>query len=82
MDFKKHLIDSIFSAYRIHGEDYIITIKIQNGTYIRKPINELSNDELKKYSDDSILSDVYKDIANDVILKRRIKLINKIKKHE
>lgn len=82
MDFKKQLIDSIFSAYRIRGEDYIISIKTQNGTYIRKPINELSNDELKKYSDDSILSEVYKDITNDVILKRRIKLINKIKKHE
>lgn len=81
MDFK-YIFDSIYSAYRNHGEDYIMCIKTQHGTYIRKPINELSNNELKMYSDDSILSDVYKDITNDVILKRRIKLINKIKKYE
>lgn len=81
MDYK-NLIDSIFSAYKIQGEKYMLSVKIQEGFFIRKSISELNNSELKKYAEESILSDVYKDIANDVILKRRIKLINKIKKHE
>lgn len=81
MDYKR-LIDGIYSGYKNQGEDYIMSIKTQHGTYIRKPINELSNSELKKYSKESILSDAYNKITNDVILKRRIKLINKIKKYE
>lgn len=72
-------ISSVKEAYFIQGDRYKIPFKTQQGEYILTPIGELSSNELKEYAEKSILSDIYNDIVNDIILKRRINLLNKIK---
>lgn len=42
MDYKK-LIDGIFSAYKNQGEKYMLSVKTQEGFFIRKSISELNN---------------------------------------
>ena len=80
MDFNR-ILEKIKQSYYEKGEDFIFTYVNKDLTYYDKKISELSNNEILDYTIHiNDFKEFYKELANDVILKRRIKLLNKLKK--